>query len=139
MSCDLASFLTFFLLFLPILCGSTYTVLHCVHTVSLSWPARPEAPRRMRKNLEFEVSMENVSFRRPVRKKNMSFHTCMRKQNVSLRTCFQHVIVFFKVLLKFVVSRLFKELEWLHSRGCKIASFCRRDLKKNWEYFGGCR
>ena len=40
------------------------------------------------------------------------------------------MILFFKVILKFDVSPLFKELPCRHSRCCKIITFCRRDLKK---------
>ena len=37
----------------------------------------------------------------------------------------------------FGVSRLFIEIWCAHSRCSRIASFCRRNLKKNWEYFSG--
>ena len=47
------------------------------------------------------------------------------------------MIVFFKVISDFGVSRLFKELFGQYSRCSRIASFCRRDLKKNWKYFNG--
>ena len=40
------------------------------------------------------------------------------------------MIVFFKVISDFGVSRLFKELSGQYSRCSRIASFCRRDLKK---------
>ena len=40
------------------------------------------------------------------------------------------LIVFFKVISDFGVSRLFKELACQYSRCSRIASFCRRDLKK---------
>ena len=41
-----------------------------------------------------------------------------------------HMIVFFKVISDFGVSRLFKELSGQYSRCSRIASFCRRDLKQ---------
>ena len=43
------------------------------------------------------------------------------------------MIVFFKVISDFGVSRLFKELFGQYSRCSRIASFCRRDLKKKLE------
>ena len=44
--------------------------------------------------------------------------------------CESQLIVFFKVILDFGVSRLFKEI-WCTRSGCsRIASFCRRNLKK---------
>ena len=47
------------------------------------------------------------------------------------------MIVFFKLISDFGVSRLFKELFGQYSRCSRIASFFRRDLKKNWKYFNG--
>ena len=38
--------------------------------------------------------------------------------------------MFFKVILKFGVFCLFKDLRCQYSRGSKISSFCRTDLKK---------
>ena len=45
--------------------------------------------------------------------------------------------MFFKVISDFGVSRLFQELGCTHFRCSRIASFCRRELKKNWNYFSG--
>ena len=46
------------------------------------------------------------------------------------------ITVVFKVISKFVVSRLFKELDCTYSRCSKIASFCPR-LQNILECFGG--
>ena len=45
--------------------------------------------------------------------------------------------VFFKVISKIGVSRLFKELSGQHSRASKFITFSCRDSKKNWRYSSG--
>ena len=83
----------------------------------------------LKKNLGVDLQKLCIRSAPPVPTKNIFFIFFL---GGGIRT---YLIVFFKEISDFGVSRLFKELSGQYSRCSRIASFCRRDLKKNWKYF----